>query len=182
MARSHWLVTTFATWRADQPSNAADDLVAGAIARGDLPKPWIVLRHLPVDFVVAPAQVRAAIAQHHPNGVLCCGMAEGRSCLSLERLGWERDGGDRAWSTSLDLEQLSAGLSHTDISTDAGTFVCNALYTDLLRGTQQGELPPVPVLFVHVPVLTEDCIEGEAIAADFAQLIRRLAIYPGLAI
>lgn len=172
MDRSRWLVTTFATWRADQCSNAADDLVAGAIARGDLPAHWWVLRHLPVDFVAAPQRVRAAIAQHQPDGILCCGMAAGRSRLSLER--WGREPGDRAWSTSLDLEQLSAGLPHTEVSEDAGTFVCNALYTDLLRGTQQGELPAVPVLFVHVPVLTDAGVAGGAIVADFAQLIQRL--------
>lgn len=172
MDRSRWLVTTFATWRADQRSNAADDLVAEAIARGDLPTHWPVLRHLPVDFGAAPQQVRDAIAQDPPTGVLCCGMAEGRSRLSLERLG--RDEDDRTWSTPLDLEHLSAGLCHTEISEDAGTFVCNALYADLLRGTEQGELPAVPVLFVHVPVLTAAGDGSEAIAADFARLIQRL--------
>ena len=48
------LLTTFATWKPSQPSNASDDLVAELLKRGMLDANVQVLRHIPVDFQQAP--------------------------------------------------------------------------------------------------------------------------------
>ena len=64
---------------------------------------------------------------------------------------------DRARATTLDLEQLAAGLAELTadlgglrLSEDAGGYVCDWTYQHLL---QHGERLGVPALFLHVPPL-----------------------------
>ena len=96
-------------------------------------------------------------------------MAEGRSQLNVESRA-VRDG--HVLRTGLDLEKLTRGLPMTEISHDAGTFVCNALYYSMLQHLQSlaGEHH---CLFVHVPVVTEE--NRAALVSDFERLILRLA-------
>jgi pyroglutamyl-peptidase len=162
------LITTFAPWKAHQTTNSSDELVTLVRDRHRLAPGTQFVRNLPVHFQLAPAQVLSAIYQHRPTTVICCGMAEQRSRLNLER--YARRAGDRL-ETSLDLLQLTAGLEWSKISHDAGTFVCNALYYELLDHIRQNNLA-VQTLFVHIPPLTD--YNRQPLLQDFVSVLSRL--------
>ncbi|WP_194050922.1 peptidase C15 [Nodosilinea sp. LEGE 06152] len=163
------LLTTFAPWRAHQPSNAADDLVAHLQQCQQIPSGTTVLRHIPVSFELAPIRVMAKLVELQSPVVVCCGMAEGRSHLHLERYG---KGNDLALETLLPLEELMAGTHLTGISDCAGTYVCNHLYYRLLGAIAQYRWP-MQALFVHVPPLTS--ATQPLLAHDLALILKRLA-------
>ena len=123
------LITSFDTWLPHQRSNAADDLIQQAIERQDLPPDVLLLRHLPVDNTAASLPVCHYIERFQPTVILCCGMAESRSRLSLEQQA-ARNGHTR--QTSLPLAAWCETLPVTDLSHDAGQFVCNDLYYQVL--------------------------------------------------
>ncbi len=167
------LITTFDTWMPHQASNASDDLLCLLQAQGALPEGCRVLHRLPVCAETAQAQIEQAIAHHPPDYVICCGMAEGRSQLSLEAQASVKQ---EVLRTPIDLTKLCSmrrELRRTDVSYDAGQFVCNGLYYGLLERfwaiAQQTAsrpfpqmastlpVPPNPVpLFIHVPPLTPE--------------------------
>ena len=60
----------------------------------------------------------------------------------------------------------------TEISDDAGRFVCNATYFAVLAHLQNSASIG---LFVHVPVLND--ANRDAIAQDFEQLIARILLH-----
>ncbi|GAB4155711.1 MAG: hypothetical protein Fur0046_35630 [Cyanobacteria bacterium J069] len=138
------------------------------VLRHDLP--WrdslYLLRRLPVDFDLAPKLAIAHIQQVQPDIVVCCGMAEARDRLNLEAQAMQ---GDRVLKTPLDLTHLAADLAMTDISYDAGQFVCNALYFSLLKHTQDTSSAS---LFIHIPVLTPE--NRLPLLHDFCQILHRL--------
>jgi pyroglutamyl-peptidase len=156
------LITTFQTWLPHQVSNSSDDLIAYLLKTDRLPSDCQLLRHIPVDFHVAPAMVLARIAERPPQRVVCCGMAESRSTLSVEsNARWQSD-----WRfTSVNLHQLLKPTIDTVVSHDAGRFVCNYLYYQVLR-----TVPQLPTIFVHVPLFTDERVE--TIATDFLTLLR----------
>ena len=164
--KKEMLITSFTTWEPHQRSNAADDLLARFIEeRGDL---YHYLRHLPVDFTLAPERVLEAFEALRPRVLVCCGMAEKRDRLGVESQAVKDDA---ALRTDIDLLRLTEGLLMTEISHDAGRFVCNALYYDVLehlrgRGGHH-------CLFVHVPLLTQQ--NAQALTEDFKTIIDRLA-------
>lgn len=162
------LLTSFQTWMAHHTSNSSDDLLAEMLRRNLLPENTHLLRHLPVDFQRAPETVLAEMEQIAPDIVLCCGMAETRSQLSLEARG--RCQGEDLF-TIVPLENLMQGLTVTHISQDAGNFVCNHLYYSVLRYIHDRNLD-IPCLFIHVPLLHEENLE--AIVADFQLIIQRV--------
>lgn len=125
-----------------------------------------MVRQLPVDFVLAPQQTIAHIQALQPQVVVSCGMAESRSKLAVESQAVQ---GNRVLKTRFNLPELVAELPITEISHDAGRFVCNATYFAVLEQLQNS---PCLGLFVHVPILTEaNC---RAIVADFEILLQRL--------
>jgi pyroglutamyl-peptidase len=73
-------------------------------------------------------------------------------------------------NTSVDLVKLVTGLAVTEISHDAGKFVCEGLYYEVLKSLDQRN---IPCIFVHVPVLTPDNLPN--ILADFQLIIQRVA-------
>lgn len=75
-------------------------------------------------------------------------------------------------STSVDLEKLLAGLVATEISYDAGKFVCEGLYYEILKYLGNGKRNAC-CIFVHVPVLTPENLP--IIVADFHVIIDRMA-------
>lgn len=162
------LLTSFTTWKPEQPSNSSDDLLAilQTTLAAEMTEALAFVRQLPVDFEAAPRQAIAHIQQHQPNGIVCFGMAEKRDRLDLERQAKHET---TVRQTRLDLEHLSQGLGFTRISDDAGDFVCNRLYFDLL-----GHLQPTPAfaLFIHVPVLTEE--NQTAVVHDSWEILHRL--------
>ncbi|QKD81173.1 peptidase C15 [Thermoleptolyngbya sichuanensis A183] len=169
------LLTSFTTWKLEQPSNSSDDLLADLLQCDlDFLDSLHVLRRLPVDFEQAPKLAIAHIQQIQPDLVVCCGMAETRDRLTLEVQAVQGDSqsdlhGNRILKTSLDLPRLAADLPHTDLSYDAGRFVCNALYFSLLEHAQTTQRP---CLFVHIPVLTP--ANRLPILQDFCQVLHRL--------
>jgi len=161
------LITSFATWLPHHASNAADDLLHRFLEREG--EKHHVLRHVPVDFDLAPQQVIARFEALQPRFLVCCGMAEERTKLCVESRAVL---GEQVLHTRLDLEKLIEGLRMTEISHDAGDFVCNTLYHRTLAHlhAKNGEHD---ALFVHVPRLTE--ANAEALSEDFCTLIERLA-------
>ncbi|UZQ55098.1 peptidase C15 [Trichothermofontia sichuanensis B231] len=191
------LLTSFTTWKPEQTSNAADDLLAILVQRGLLSDTYHLLRQIPVDFELAPAQVIAKIQAVQPKMVVCCGMAEDREQLHIETQAISENG---ILHTTIDCTALIADLQLTVLSQDAGRFVCNHLYYQVLHylRTFPSPLPPVsapqtiapdqavqstqgtnfPVpgtrhcIFVHVPVLIPN--NQDQIVSDFLTILHRL--------
>ncbi len=160
------LLTAFAPWRAQQSANSSDTLLQ--LIQKTLPSLYFV-RGLPVNLPVARTMTIAKLQQVQPQVLVLCGMAETRSKLSVEVSAVV---GDRRLSTSIDLETLVAGLAATEISQDAGRFVCNSLYYAMLSYIQTQSLA-CRCLFVHVPILAEQ--NRDLILADFQRLLQRLS-------
>ncbi|MFE4105676.1 pyroglutamyl-peptidase I family protein [Almyronema epifaneia] len=163
------LLTSFRPWRAHQVSNAADDLLVWLQQQALLPDNTVLLRQLPVSFQLAPAEVIAKIVWFQPRCVICCGMAENRHQLSLERQGICNN---QPLQTSLHLPTLLQGTGLTEISEDAGTYVCNHLYFQVLQFLKQKSVN-CQALFVHVPPLNQANLL--TIAQDFCQILRQLS-------
>jgi pyroglutamyl-peptidase len=163
-----FLVTTFDVWEPHHRSNASDDLVAAAIDADLMPAHTHYLRHLPVDVDLAPQSVVAAISEINPSYVICLGMAESRVYLELESNGCRQ--GDSLY-TSFDLESLIQPLGMTQISHDAGQFVCNHLYYSVLSYIQTHRLP-CQCLFIHVPLLHSHTLSP--ILNDFSTILRTI--------
>lgn len=161
------LLTTFATWKPEQSSNSSDDLVAELLQRDRLKHPFHLLRQVPVNFHYAPAHVLAKLEELQPRAVICCGMAEKRSMLTVEANGKFRD---ETLFTSVDVQALVHPLANTHVSHDAGTFVCNHLYYSLLKHIRDQQRA-CECVFVHVPVLTQHNVE--AIVEDFWRILQR---------
>lgn len=137
------LLTSFQTWLAHQASNASDDLL---INLQDTPAYF--LRQLPVNIARASERTIAAIEDIKPKLIICSGMAESRYLLTVEsHATWTND----RIPTTVDLESLVKPLAYTAISNNAGKFVCEGLYYQVLKHLQQTRSPSQCV-FVHVPV------------------------------
>ncbi len=162
------LLTSFDTWQPHQQSNASDDLLAAVLATNPAPDQLHFLRKLPVDFQLAPAQLLQHFQALQPDIVVCCGMAEARSQLTVESNGKH---GNDIRHTSLNLDRLIAALPITQISHDAGDYVCNWLYYSVLKYIQEQQAKS-DCLFVHVPVLHES--NFQPILQDFLILVQRL--------
>jgi len=162
------LLTSFAPWRAHQVSNTSDDLIALLESRNQIPKEVTLIRHLPVHFQLAPCRVIAAMVKMRPSVVVCCGMAEQRFLLCVERYAqWEGN----VLETNISLPSVCTGTRWTRVSDNAGNYVCNYLYYRLLAYVKKN-CWPIHCLFVHVPLLTE--LNRELVAYDFALILSRL--------
>jgi pyroglutamyl-peptidase len=164
------LLSSFATWEPHQRSNSSDDLLLEVLKANLYPplhSPSLhFLRQLPVDFELAPQQAIAQVNLLQPDIVICCGMAEHRTKLTVESRAVTHS---ETLYTRVNLDRLIAGLTMTEISHDAGQFVCNWLYQAMLKHLQSSERL---CLFVHVPILTPK--NSSAIESDFCRLIERM--------
>lgn len=172
--RKKILLTSFTTWQSHQQSNASDDLLAEIAQLENLPYLPIFLRHLPVDVAAASQKAIAKIVEIQPDAIICCGMAESRIYLTVE---FQASCGTDTIDTSVDLPLLIAGTTRTEISYDAGKFVCEGLYYSVLDYLQRQAVPVIrrsnpPCIFVHVPILTPKNLA--AIVADFLLILQRL--------
>lgn len=154
---------------AHQRSNASDDLIQAVLERGRFDQNCHFLRQLPVDFELAPKLTIAKMNEIQPDITICCGMAESRQQLSLESNGKFQS---EILRSQLDLERLIAPAIATEISHDAGDFVCNYLYYSVLKHLETDQLSQ-HCLFVHVPVLTATNLE--IIVQDFLGMIDRIS-------
>lgn len=164
------LLTSFTTWLPHQRSNSSDDLVAAFSEFSTLEMPLICLRKLPVETETASDMVIREIQETRLQGIICCGMAEGRSLLTVESRATQQG---KAVYTSVDLGKLLAGTSHTEISHDAGNFVCEGLYFSVLNYLQQNHLN-LPCIFVHVPRFTVESFP--LIFEDFQKIVQNLSL------
>ena len=166
------LLTTFTTWKPHHTSNSSDDLVLAALRRSAFSEatfqPVHISRLLPVDFELGPQRAIAHFNALQPQAVICCGMAETRSYLSLEA---QAVVADDVLQTAVNLDDLIADLALTKISHDAGRFVCNTLYYRMLQHIQTQPLPS-PCLFVHVPPLTPANLD--LVLQDFCRIVERM--------
>ena len=163
------LLTSFDVWEPHQISNSSDDLLGMAIDQNWLPPNIYFLRRLPVDEHLAPARVIAAIAAGQPDIIICCGMAEDRTELTLEAQG-QRTG--EILTTGIELSALITATIATHISYDAGNFVCNQLYYAVLQYIYQ-EQRSRHCLFMHVPRLHDKNLVS--VGQDFAVIVGTLA-------
>ena len=152
MTAAPLLITSFQPWRAHQRSNTSDDLIAALQQKNQLPANSFWVRNVPVNFETASIRVLSAIQQWHPHTVVCCGMAEKRVQLSLEK--FARQGG-QTLETGLNLQSLLTGTQLSEVSVDAGAYVCNHLYYQILNAIRTKK-SKTQALFIHVRQKTVD--------------------------
>lgn len=161
------LLTSFSTWLEHQKSNSSDDLLQ-AISE-QVTHNCHYLRSIPVDFELAPKMAIAEIQAIQPDAIICCGMAESRQKLSIESNGKFQS---EILRSRLNLESLLEGTIATEISHDAGNFVCNYLYYSILKYLEIHQLKQL-CIFIHVPVLTSANLD--VIATDFFRILDQIA-------
>jgi len=171
------LLTSFAPWRKHQRSNASDDVLV-ALQQQQLPASVALLRQLPVNLPIAKEITIAKLQQLQPQILVLCGMAESRSRISLEQQATVRN---RTYQTSIDLNFLVKDLSITEISQDAGRYVCNSLYYSMLDYTvldytvnDLHQASACDCVFVHFPVVTKQ--NRSQILADMSVILDRLLV------
>lgn len=163
------LITSFRPWRAHQRANSSDQLIGELAAQNRLPANAVWINQVPVSFQLAPMRVICEIYRLRPRAVICCGMAENRPHLSLER---QARGPKRSLCTSLALADLLSGTALSEISSDAGSYVCNHLYYSVLEFIDSVDLE-IASLFIHIPRLTQ---ENKAfISNDLVSIFSRLS-------
>jgi pyroglutamyl-peptidase len=151
------LLTSFAPWLCHQPSNSSDDLLVSI--QDNYAKKLLFLRQLPVNTHRASERVIKAIQDKNPDFVICCGMAESRYHLSLES---HARSSTKQLFTPIPLPDLIKNLDYSYISDNAGQFVCEELYFQVLKHHPRA-------LFVHVPLLTDK--NFVIIQRDFQKII-----------
>jgi pyroglutamyl-peptidase len=130
---------------------------------------------LPVSYGRAAAALRDAVRAADPQLVVCFGLADGDSCISVERFAHNLDdagaldndgvpasagpidpSGPLAYATTLPVTEIVAALEVEEIpatpSRDAGGYLCNHAFYVLMRLLEQ-ERPATRGGFVHVPSL-----------------------------
>jgi pyroglutamyl-peptidase len=165
------LVTSFDTWLNHQRDNASDRLLEQVEEIIDSDDDWgdghpvYFCRKLPVDIAQAGGLTIEAIEARQATTVICCGMAESRSILTLESNARRRN---HKLLTTVDLNPLLPLLSFTGLSHDAGRFVCEGLYYEILGYAM--DCPPghIRSLFVHVPCFHDN--NGPYLIADFMEI------------
>ncbi|MCK6448317.1 MAG: hypothetical protein L6Q99_18165 [Planctomycetes bacterium] len=162
----------------------------------------VVSTELSVTFDGAPRELAAWLAslEPAPRVLLGLGVQSGGGVFRLERRARGRLVGDRrdnagreAGAATADLEGereteldfvglevalRAGGAAGVVRSNDAGGFVCERVYFELLR---HGERLGVPALFLHLPRAEQVSIEAQTrvVAALVAELARRVASRAG---
>ncbi|MCY7279141.1 MAG: peptidase C15 [Phormidesmis sp. CAN_BIN44] len=162
------LLTSFDIWQPHQRSNSSDDLLNEISQRDLIAHPFHFLRKIRVDFQTAPREVISTIDRLQPDVTICCGMAESRHTLTVESNGKSQGS---VLQTPIDLAALIKGTIATQISHDAGNFVCNHLYYSVLSHLRETQ-PDIICLFVHVPLLNEQNLD--VVMRDFLTIVHRL--------
>jgi pyroglutamyl-peptidase len=168
------LLTSFQPWLAHHQSNSADDLLELLLGEMSIQEvngyQLECLRHLPVDGDIASQMAIDFIATIQPQLIICCGMAESYRHLTIES---QASCEDVYLKTTVDLDKLSQGLSVTQISNDAGKFVCEALYFRVLTYVRNYRSHS-HCIFVHVPILTDR--HHPQIVSDFCRILSNLTL------
>ena len=145
-----------------------------ASAGTDLVGEHVVAARLPVTFDGAWPALEAAVQQHEPRVVVALGLAGGSARVRLERVAINVvdaripdnageapvdvpvvDGGPAAYWSGLPLKASLAALRHlglpAEVSSTAGTYVCNATFYALMHHASGA--PGLRAGFVHVPAV-----------------------------
>ncbi len=166
------LITSFQPWRSHQKTNSSDDLIEAIAAHKQLPKDIIWLRQLPVNFQTASIRVISEMQRLRPRAVICCGMAESRAYLSIESQAKGRSKGRfSVLKTPANIADLMTDTVLSEVSNDAGSYVCNRLYYDVLQFIQKSNWETIG-LFVHVPIVSEE--NKPYLLNDFATVVRKI--------
>lgn len=158
------LLTSFDTWLPHQISNSSDDLLKKI--EQEHHDNLCLLRKLPVDTNLASKKVINKIREVNPQSIICCGMAAKRDHLTIESNARSENNCQRS---SVNLTKLLSCLNHTSISHDAGKFVCEGLYYQILSYLQVHK-PKSNCIFVHVPILNP--INTKNIYEEFITIIK----------
>ena len=144
------LLTSFQTWLPHQKSNSSDDLLA-EIQKLNYSHDFSLsfLRNLPVNVELASKMLIAEIERTQPDVIICCGMAEKRDKLTLES---NASCHDNCLYTSVNLAELTEKLTTAQTSHDAGKFVFEGLYYQILKYIQSKNII-THCLFAHIPLL-----------------------------
>ncbi|MGD1700053.1 peptidase C15 [Dapis sp. BLCC M229] len=164
-----FLLTSFDIWKPEHKFNSSDDLLAAISVQELSDYSLSFIRKLPVDSEVAPEIVISQIKKFQPDIIVCCGMAEKRETLTIES---QANSGAEVIKTSIDLSKLVVGLDVTEISNDAGKFVCEDLYYSVLKYLDEGCLKS-KCIFVHVPILTG--VYRDLIVGDFIKILSKIS-------
>ncbi len=136
---------------------------------------------LPVDRVTGPATAVMAVESFHPDMVLCLGLANGRQTLVVERVAINLEDypiadnsgtvvtdepiladGPAAYFVTLPvrdvLHAVRAACIPVQLSTSAGTYLCNQVLYTLLHHVAVNGLS-TRVGFIHVPSLPEQMVD-----------------------
>lgn len=153
---------------------------------------------LPCVFGDAIRVLRAALAEHRPELVVCAGQAGGRSAVSLERIAINCDdaripdnagnapvdepvvpGAPAAYFSTLPVKAALAALGAAgipaEVSQTAGTYVCNHVFYGLMHSLRDS--PGVRGGFVHVPYGPDQVPAGSGLASlPLEQMTEALAV------
>lgn len=168
------LVTAFDPFGGEtiNPALEAVSLLPNKIAGAD-----VIKLTVPTVFVKSASIVAEAMAQHHPDAVLCIGQAGGRTAITPERIAINVDdarmadnegnqpvdkpiisGGPNAYFATLPIKAVVQAIAEEDlpaaVSNTAGTFVCNHLMYHVLHLAEE-KYRYMLCGFIHVPYLTE---------------------------
>jgi pyroglutamyl-peptidase len=153
---------------------------------------------IPTVFATAISDLEKAIEEHHPEVVICVGLANGRPAITPERVainlndaGLEDNageqpidvpivpGGPAAYFTTLPLKESvtamrAAGLP-AKVSDTAGTFVCNNIFYGLMHLIAT-KYPELRGGFIHVPHAPEQVPDGNGPSLSIDQIARGVSI------
>lgn len=164
------LLTSFQTWLSHQKSNSSDDLLL-QLQQNNFNSSYLhFLRKLPVDTIKASKTVINTMRQIKPNIIICCGMAESCCALTLES---NAICDNHQIFTNINLEELKSILSFTNISHNAGKFVCESLYYNVLKEISTNNYQQ-QAIFVHVPILNSN--NYQIIMQDFRKILNYFLI------
>lgn len=153
-------------------------LIVQEIANQRYPGLEIIAEVLPTAYDTAGARVEALIGEQRFDAVVCLGVAQSRSAISLERVARNRDStakpdndgairentpivqdGAETYPATLPLERFQVALAQQGIpveySDDAGAYVCNHVFYRARHALERpGQL--IPCGFIHVPGIGDD--------------------------
>ena len=165
------LVTAFGPF-GGRSRNASSLALAGLKRR----LPWLNMRILPVDSVIAPLRLNQALRDLEPDAVILLGEAGNSSTIRLEAIAWNeldfripdiagrQPQGERIVECAPDFlrsslpfetihQELSSARHPVSMSEDAGRYLCNQILFHTLHALTR--IPnPVPAGFIHLPLET----------------------------
>jgi pyroglutamyl-peptidase len=182
------LLTGFSPFEG-QPVNASWEAVDAVRSGWDDDGVELVVRCLPVSFRRARQELRTAVAELAPDVVVCVGEAGGRSAVGLERVAVNLvdaripdddgsapvdvpviAGAPVAFLSTLPVKACAAAVRAAgvpvEVSTTAGTYVCNATFYALMHLAERRA--GLRAGFVHVPRLPTQVTSGPSLGLDDA--------------